>query len=327
MKRKSASNHIIFGLILFLLVSVVLFSGVKILESTVLRQNSSVEDSVSTKTIIRDGVAYFPRQDITVVMVLGIDRYDDMESSGFYRNSGDADMVSLLVFDEVRQVCDVLCLNRDSMVEIPVLGLGGKQAGTTYAQLALAYTYGTGLEDSCENVKSTLETLLHGLHIDNYVAMNMEAIVIMNDAVGGVTVDVTDDFSDVDPSITMGTVTLLGEQALHYVQTRKDVGDQLNVSRMERQKAYMTGFMESLQEVSQNDLDALLDAYDDASPYMVTDCSVTVLSNMVQKYGEYELGRILTPEGENHLGEEYYEFYLDEDALDALTLALFYAEK
>ena len=32
-------------------------------------------------------------------------------------------------------------------------------------------------------------------------------------------------------------------------------------------------------------------------------------------------------EGENKLGEEYYEFYADEEKLDALILQLFYAPK
>ena len=63
------------------------------------------------------------------------------------------------------------------------------------------------------------------IHLFNYyISMNMDAIAILNDAVGGVTVNVTDDFSAVDPSITKGEVTLKGDQALTFIQTRKDVG-------------------------------------------------------------------------------------------------------
>lgn len=59
---------------------------------------------------------------------------------------------------------------------------------------------------------------------------------------------VTEDFSDVDATIPLGEVTLTGEQALHFVQTRKDVGDQLNLSRLEREKTYMSAFLMALKE-------------------------------------------------------------------------------
>ena len=48
----------------------------------------------------------------------------------------------------------------------------------------------------------------HDLAIDHYLAMNMDAVVEFNDAIGGVTVTVTDDFSKVDPTIPVGAVRL-----------------------------------------------------------------------------------------------------------------------
>ena len=36
---------------------------------------------------------------------------------------------------------------------------------------------------------------------------------------------------------------------------------------------------------------------------------------------------IITPEGENVRGEEYMEYYLNEEALETLILQLFYAPK
>ena len=114
----------------------------------------------------------------------------------------------LLVFDENARECTVLYLYRATMLNMDVLGVRGEYAGTAYGQLALAHTYGTGLEDSCQNVKNTLMKYIHGLTIDYYVAMNMDAIPVLNDAVGGVTVTVVDDFSKVNPTITMGELTL-----------------------------------------------------------------------------------------------------------------------
>ena len=105
---------------------------------------SGEEETGSTKTIIRDGVAYYPRQNITTVMLLGIDETGPVKSSGSYRNKGEADVVMLLILDQEDETYTVLALNRDTMLEMPALGLGGKDAGTFYGQLALAHTYGSG---------------------------------------------------------------------------------------------------------------------------------------------------------------------------------------
>ena len=61
--------------------------------------------------------------------------------------------------------------------------------------------------------------------------------------------------------------------------------------------------------------------------FIVTDCSGTTLNNLMEDYGSYPIEEIVSPEGENVRGEEYYEFYADENALDVLILRLFYAPK
>lgn len=327
MKRNTSIIDIYRLVILLLLVLVILYSGLRILESTVLHSTESNSEPIISKTITRNGIDYFPRQDITVVMVLGIDQYGPVESSNYYRNQGSADSVMLLVFDETEKDCTVLYLNRDTMLNMDVLGVRGEYAGTTYGQLALAHTYGTGLEDSCENVKNTLMNFIHGLTIDYYVAMNMDAIPILNDAVGGVTVTVTDDFSKVNPSITMGELTLQGEQVVDYVRTRKDVGDQKNLTRMERQKEYVDGFLEALYSKAQQDNGFLLSLYEAVAPYLVTDCTGDTLAAMLDRYADFTIAGAPSPEGENMVVDGHYEFHVDEEKMDALIVDLFYAPK
>ena len=323
-KKKSAKERAYFSVIL-ILVLVILFSGLQILESTVFSSQQGGETGPVSKKITRDGIDYFPRQDITVVMVLGVDQYGPVEHSGSYNNRGASDMVALMIFDEKNMTYSVLGLNRDTMVDMPVLGIGGKVAGKQHAQLALAHTQGSGLEDSCENVRKTVSDLLYGLNIDYYISMNMDAISALNDAVGGVKVNVTEDFSEVDPSIPMGEVTLNGEQAINYVRTRKDIGDQLNISRMERQEDYIKSFLNSLKSNLDNSSGFALSTYDAIHSYIVTDMSTTIFTNMLQRYSQYSFAGIISPEGENVLTEKYYEFHLDEQKLDALILELFYA--
>lgn len=327
MKKHKYTKDIVFFAVILILVLVMLYSGLQILESTVLYHGQGAEPTVASKTITVDGVEYFPRQDITVVLFMGIDRYGPVQSSGFYTNTGAADVDILVILDEGRQKIDLLYLNRDTMLTMPALGIGGKPAGTYYGQLALAHTYGTGLQDSCENTRQAISDFLGGVRIDYYVSVNMDAIAILNDAVGGVTVNVTEDFSQVDPTIPMGQVTLMGQQAINYVRTRKDVGDQLNLTRIERQKDYIRGFSDSLHIKQGSDPGFVFSVYEQVAPYMVTDCSAAVFNTLAGYYATYEMGRILSPQGENVMGETYFEFYVDEESLLDLTLELFYAPK
>ena len=260
-------------------------------------------------------------------MVLGIDRFGPVASSNYYRNGGSADSIMLVVCDESNKTYSVLYLNRDTMVNMDVLGVRGEYAGTAYGQLALAHTYGTGLEDSSLNVKKTLTNFIHGMTVDYYLTMHMDAIPVLNDAVGGVTVNVKDDFSKVNPSITMGELTLKGDQVLDFVRTRKDVGDQKNVTRMERQREYVDGFLKKLMSKEQENLEFALKLYENVSPYIVTDCSAETLSGMLDRYVDFTLAEVVSPEGETAIVNGHYEFYADEEKLDELIIRLFYAPK
>lgn len=327
MRGRYIGKSVLFVCMFLLLLAGLIFSGFRLLESTVYASASSSESQWEYKTVTVDGVSYFPRQDITVVMVLGIDEEGPVTASGSYRNHGEADTVMLLVLNHGEKTIHVLCLNRDTMVQMPILGIDGRESGTTYAQLALAHTYGEGLEDSCENTQKTVAGLLNHIMIDYYVAINMDGIAIVNDAVGGVTVTITEDFSSVDSSLNMGEITLSGQQALTYVQTRKDVGNQLNISRMERHREYMEGLLQAMTaKISQDDGFAA-QLYERISDYVVTDCSANAISGLMNRCADYTLGEITSPNGENVLGEAYYAFYIDEIDLQGLVLRLFYAPK
>lgn len=324
MNRKYLLRVVLAGIALILVLGIV-YSGLRIWESTVLFREQE-EFGVTTKTITRDGVDYFPRQDISVILLMGIGKSGPVEASTEPNHGNAADMVTLMIFDETAQVCTLLNVNRDSMVLMPMLDDQGMENGSWYGQLCYSHTYGTGVEDSCENTRKTVSKLFSGLQIDYYVSLNMDVVEILNDAVGGVTVDIVDDFSQIDPELTKGSFTLRGRQALTFVQSRYNVGDHLNLNRIERQKEYMEKFLVTFRNRSADE-SFILSTYEQAAPYIVSDLPISTLVSMVQRYQDYELAEPLSLEGENVLGEEYYEFYPDEAKLEALTLQLFYAPK
>ena len=121
MSRKDQAKKLIYICLILILVLVMLFSGLQILESIVLSQDQEPMGQTDSIIIQRNGVEYFPRQDITVILLMGIDEYGPVQDSGSYNNSGEADMVALAIFDETNKQMDILCLNRDTMVEMPAL--------------------------------------------------------------------------------------------------------------------------------------------------------------------------------------------------------------
>ena len=329
MDKSYLMKRLCFALACLLLIGIICYSGFRILKATVFldKPEETVEPTRVSKTIERDGVKYFPKQDIETFLIIGVDKEGEMQKTNYAETNAMADALMVIIFDKTKEKVDVVSLNRDTMAEIPVLGVDGKDAGTINAQLAVSYAYGDGMEKSAENTKKAVSKLLYGINIDHYVALNMDAIKILNDAVGGVTVEVVDDFYLVDPDITYGYYTLYGDEALTFVRARKDVGEHLNINRMDRQVEYMMNFYEQLKVALHDNAKFALETYEDLEPYMVTDCSSTVLASMLERYEHYDLGDFIVPEGENKEGEEYMEFYLDEESFEKMVLKRFYAKK
>jgi len=123
-----------------------------------------------------------------------------------------------------------------------------------------------------------------------------------------------------------GEVKLTGAQAVSFLRSRQGLGDELNLSRMERQERYIKSFVGSLRSALKADSSLATTIYNDMAPYMVTDVSSNALLGLVEYYSDYEMGQIHTVKGENVVGR-YMEYHVDKDALDKQILSLLYAPK
>lgn len=277
--------------------------------------------------IERDGVWYAPKQGQETMLLIGLDKMDPLKQSEGYNNNTQADFLLLAVFDDIEEKVHVLHINRDSMAEIPVLGVDGQPAGSVTGQLALAYTYGSGLNDSCVNTVDTVSDFLYGIEIDHYVAMTMGAVPYINDLVGGVPVTVMDDFSGIDDSLVKGkTITLKGEQALHYVRNRAELEDSTNLNRMKRQQQYLTSMAKQVEKLD-DDFSISAQQVATIAKYIISDCSIDTLSRMAEQFVDYPLQEMQEIQGEAVQGEEFIEFYPDEEKLAEQVLELFYEVK
>ena len=324
------------GTAAILAVVLVLLAGMLLLQRWENTQDAPVSSSGSSSAVEADasvdgreityynGTAYARREDLETVLLLGVDKFEGETPEG-YINNQQADFLLLLVMDKQNETCTPIQLNRDTMTEIQILGVTGEPAGTFTGQLALAHTYGSGEEDSCENTVLAVENLLYGVGIDHYVSLTMDGVALLNDLVGGVTVEVLDDFSGIDDSLVQGeTVTLQGQQALTYVRSRGGLEDSSNLHRMERQRQYLGALQQQLKAAVQQEDGFTLDALLQLNEYMVSDCTVNQLSDLGNSLAAYQVSDILTTPGDAQEGEEFMEFTVDEAALQQLVMDVFY---
>lgn len=276
-----------------------------------------------------DGQWYAQKKNVETVLLIGIDKYDaQIPDAATFRNTQQSDALFVLAIDHDNKSYTLLQINRDTVANIRALDLNGDPYMTFPAQLALAHTYGSGKEDSCENVLYSVSDYLYGLQIDHYASFSMDAVGTLNDDVGGVTLTVIDDLTPADPTLIEGTeVTLMGEHALTYIRARTELVHNTNLDRMKRQKQYLGALIEQTQKSLAADDTLSTRLIRDVTPHMVTDCSATKLASFADVVKKYENKGIRSVDGTAIKGEQFMEFYADEDALRALVLDIFYEKQ
>lgn len=272
-----------------------------------------------------DGDWYIPRKKLDTVLLIGVDKYEAQTTASSYNNTQQADFLMLLLIDAEEKAYTALHLNRDTMTNIQKLGVRGEPAGTFTGQLALAHTYGSGGKDSCRNTVDAVSNFLYGVDIDHYISLTMDAVAEINDAAGGVTLTLLEDFTALDPTMVKGAeVTLSGDMALSYVRARYGLADSTNLGRMERQRQYLGALRQKLIDADAKDDGFFLQIMETVSEYVVSDCTANQLSRLYERVAEYTAGDIVSVAGEAVQGEEFMEFYADEEALKKQVVQLFY---
>ena len=270
-----------------------------------------------------DGKIYELSHEMSTYLVMGTDNSGNEEADERKDYVGSmADFMLLLVVDDTDQTYQYIQLNRDTITEVPFLLADGTSYASADIQMCCAHAYGGSKMESCENTEKTVSMFLHGIPIDGYYALKMDAIPELNHTVGGVTVTIEDDFTAIDPEMKPGaTLKLSDEQAYTFVHNRMDIGDGENTSRMRRHRAYMDAMTKTVQEQAAKDKKYVTRVYNELSEYSTTDMGSKTLSSIAKKVNTYTNKGLVTPEGETKLGKalndglEHTEFYADEDKL------------
>lgn len=271
-----------------------------------------------------NGEKYVLKDRIETLLLLGLDADETMNTDDGFTNDKKADFLLLLVMDREGNRCKAIHIDRDTMAEMNVLGVAGDPVGTVTGQIALSHTYGNGREVSCRNTANAVSALL-GVEIDHYVSVTMDAVPVINDMVGGVTVEVLNDFSQVDATLVQGqTVTLNGDQALTYVRARYGLDDPTNNQRMKRQKQYLEAWYHRAEQCMQSDDAFISHAALTLTDYLVSDCSGNKLESTLSRFAENRLADVYSFEGKMVAGEKHMEFYPDQKSIDKIVIDCFY---
>lgn len=303
-------------------------SGLLILHEWEKSRNTFPEHSFGDTTVVYDDKEYTLKNNVETFLVIGLDKFDGEASADSYNNDKQADFLMLFVFDNEKKQCSAIQINRDTITDVNVLGLNGNKVDTQKKQIALAHTHGNGKDVSCRNTAESVSSLLLGMKINHYVSATMDTVVKLNDLVGGVEVTVNDDFSGIDDTLIKGEKVLLtGEHALNFVRTRQGLEDNTNSTRMLRQQEYINGLYDKFRECVENDDEFIITASLELSDHIISDRSVTQLQTLADKFNAYEFLGIKSIEGESVKGEQFMEFYPDENFVEKMVIELFYEPK
>ncbi|MGX6979953.1 LCP family glycopolymer transferase [Vagococcus elongatus] len=185
--------------------------------------NEMYEKPTREKSELRDAPVEINKKVPISVLLLGIDTGDLGRDE-----QGRSDTMMVATLNPEDGETTLLSIPRDTYTEIVGRGQNDK--------LNHAYAFG-----GADMAIASMENLLQ-IPIDYYVSVNMGGLKEVVDAVGGVNVDNTLDFSQDGTDFHTGNIHLNGEEALSFVRMRYE-DPEGDYGRQERQRKVVMGIM------------------------------------------------------------------------------------
>ena len=291
------------------------------------QENRQVQKE-STADVVWNGKAYNYNDHLSNFLFMGVDNREKGETSLGQANAGQADAVYLASWDRVEDTVTLISIPRDTMTEIQIYGPGGTDLGTNQNHISLSYAYGDGGHESCRLTREAVSNLFYGLPIQGYCSINLDGLPLLTESVGTLTVTVPNDsLEQVAPEFAEGAeVTLTPDNTEMFVRYRDITVSQSAISRMERQQEFIRAFGDAAVQKFSTDPGFITDLYVSLEPYMVTNMGTDQLVDIMQSISAGGTSDEWTVPGEGVEGEDYDEYYVDDEALYAKIIETFYVE-
>ncbi|WP_177235492.1 LCP family protein [Streptomyces sp. MUSC 14] len=156
------------------------------------------------------------------------------------QTGSNADVEMVLHISADRSNATVMSIPRDTMTKVPACTDSETKQSTNgyYGQINSALQYGP----ACQ--VATVHQLT-GIPIDHFVKLDFSGVVKMSDAIGGVSVCVSDNVYDTYSHLKLakGDHTLKGVAALEFVRSRHGFGDGSDLGRTTTQHLFLSAMM------------------------------------------------------------------------------------
>ncbi len=241
---------------------------------------------------------------------------------------GFADAVILVSLNIASGKIKIFAIPRDTIVPVKVVDSAGYFVRTENIQLTAQHAYGQTAAEGAELMVDAVSNLFYKVPIQRYCSINLSAIPILNDAIGGVDVQVLEDINGSTGTYRAGeTIHLEGKMAEDYVRQRDTniYGSSLN--RLEREKQYITNYFATAKEAIKKDMTLPITIYNSLQGNMFTNITVEDIAYLVPELLNIPLSAedMMTIPGEATWGE-YMEYNVDTDQLKEIVINNFYKE-
>ncbi|MFF4488200.1 LCP family protein [Streptomyces sp. NPDC001544] len=192
-------------------------------------------------------------------------------------SNADVEMVVHISAD--RSNATVMSIPRDTMTKVPACqdSATGQSTPGYYGQINSALEYGP----ACQ--VATVHQLT-GIPIDHFVKLDFSGVVKMSDAVGGVSVCVSDDVYDTYSHLKLskGNHTLKGVAALEFVRSRHGFGDGSDLGRTVSQHIFLSAMIRKFKSAGTlTDPAAVYDLADAATKALTVDDGLDSVKKLI----------------------------------------------
>ena len=280
------------------------------------------------------GTEYALQYPVRTYLITGTDGSGNLMAIGDDYYGDFTDTIMALVVDDRKKTVGAVQIDRNTMVNVPVLDYQGNEAYTYFMQICIASIYGGNMDRGEKNVCKCVSELFGGVDINGYYALPVGGMASLNDTVGGVEVTMPVDYTDINSEYEKGaTVTLYGKDAERFVRARSGVGDGTNRGRMRRQAIYMKAFTDTVHERLAEDKGFANDLFTAMRHETYTNIALDELISGLLELDGYENLGILTPSGTAELRETFNdgitleENYMNYGSLQAILEQLYPIDK
>ena len=278
--------------------------------------------------LTKGGQMYSYRDGLINILCLGVDGRGKAEADDTYGFGPKADCIYLVVLDTENETIRLLNISRDSKVPIRWYDSTGKELGLYDWQLGLQYTMGNGLDASCELMEEAVSRMLGGIPIHGYCALYWNGVSALQEELGNITLDVTEELSRLDSSHfpESGEQELTPEQIQIFVQGRDIKVTGSNEIRRERQQQYLRALYREVQKRVRRNLCSIWKMKSAVEDYLVTDLDTSEIATLAWQLGVriQKLPEIVNVPGTSVATEFQDEYQIDEAGLTDLVIDTFY---